>query len=167
MKRSSRLIDYAIWAAIGVAFVAVLRRRSSGPEEGSRAAPIDLPLVGEQGRFQLAEQQGKAVVVEVMASWCGACRRAAPVLAEAYRSLDPEQVTFVGVSLDDNMAEAAALKAKWAIPYDVALDNGSVARDYNVSLLPTVVVIGRDGTIRHVSSGVPSKSDIERWTAER
>lgn len=167
MKLPSRLIDYLVWAAIAAAFVVVVRRRSSGPEEGSRAAPIDLPVVGTERRFQLADQKGKAVVLEVFASWCGACQRATPVLAEAYRSHDPNRVSFIGVSLDDSPAEAAKLKATWGIPYDVALDNGSVARDYDVSLLPTVVVIGPDGLVRHTSTGVPSKSELERWLAER
>jgi thiol-disulfide isomerase/thioredoxin len=167
VKSRSRFIDYAIWAAIGIAFVVVLRRRSSGPEEGAVAAPINLPLVGNEGRFQLADQKGKPVVMEVFASWCGACERAAPVLAEVYRAHDPSRVKFIGISLDDDAREAAALKQRWGIPYDVALDNGSVARDYNIALLPTVIVIGSDGTVRHTSTGVPSKSDLERWIAER
>ncbi|HEY3499231.1 MAG TPA: TlpA disulfide reductase family protein [Polyangiaceae bacterium] len=167
MKIPGRFIDYAIWAAIGVAFLVVIRRRSSGPEEGARAAAIDLPLVGQEGRFKLADHRGKPVVLEVFASWCGACQRASPVLAEVYRAHDPNEVAFVGVSLDDTMAVAAGIKQRWGIPYSVALDNGSVARDYNVSLLPTLVVIGRDGLVRHTSTGVPSKAELERWIAER
>ena len=167
MKLPARFIDYAIWAAIGVAFFMVLRRRSSGPEEGARAAAIDLPVVGDGGRFRLADHQGKPVVLEVFASWCGACKRASPMLAEIYRAHDPKDVAFVGVSLDDNMADAAGIKERWGIPYPVALDNGSVARDYNVSLVPTLVVIGRDGLVRHSTTGVPSKAELERWIAER
>jgi thiol-disulfide isomerase/thioredoxin len=167
VKLKSRLIDYAIWAAIGVAFLVVLRRRSSGPEEGVIAPPINLPLVAAEGRFRLDEQKGKTVVLEVFASWCGACRRAMPVLAEAYRSHDPNQVKFIGVSLDENAEQAAELKREWGIPFDVALDNGSVARDYDVSLLPTVVVIGKDGRVRHTETGVPTKSDVDGWLSER
>lgn len=167
MKLSSRLVDWVIWAAIAGAAFVMIRRRSSGPEEGTRAAGIDLPLVGKSQRFKLEQAQGKPLVLEVFASWCGTCRRAAPVLAEAYRAHPASEVTFLGVSVDDSMRDATEAKERWGIPYDVALDDGSLARAYHVSLLPTVVFIGRDGVVRHTTTGVPSASELDAWIAER
>ena len=167
MKNRSRLLDYFIWAALGVAVVIAIKRHDSGPKTGVAAAAIDLPLVGSEGRFQLADQRGKTVVMEVFASWCGTCRRAAPALAEAYRTLPASQVKFVGVSVDDSLEAAAGAKERWGIPYDVAHDDGSVSRNYKVSLLPTVIVIGPDGMVKHASAGAPSPDDLARWVAER
>ncbi|HEV8549450.1 MAG TPA: TlpA disulfide reductase family protein [Polyangiaceae bacterium] len=167
MKLSSRTIDWIVWAAIAAVVVVLVRRRSSGPTEGSPAPRINLPLVGAEGRFDLAQAKGKPVVLEVFASWCGACRRSAPVLAEAYRDHPANDVEFLGVSIDESPAEAARAKERWGIPYAVALDDGSVSRGYKVSLLPTVVIIGRDGVVRHTTTGVPSKRELERWLAER
>lgn len=166
MKLSSRAIDWIVWAAIAVAVVMLVRRRSSGPTEGTRAPHIDLPLVGAEGRFNLEKVKGKPVVVEVFASWCGACRRSAPILAEAFRSHSRNEVEFLGVSIDDSPVEAARVKERWGIPYAVALDDGSVSRGYKVSLLPTVFVIGRDGTVRHTTTGVPSQAELADWIAE-
>ena len=167
MKLSSRVFDVVVWVAIGVVVVALVRRRSSGPSEGSVAPRINLPLVGATGRFDLEQVKGKPVVLEVFASWCGACRRSAPVLSEAFRAHSPNDVAFLGVSIDDSPDEAARAKATWGIPYDVAIDDGSVSRGYKVSLLPTVVVIGRDGVVRHTTTGVPSRAELDRWIAER
>jgi thiol-disulfide isomerase/thioredoxin len=167
VKLSSRVLDIVVWVAIAGVVVALVRRRSSGPAEGSRAARIDLPLVGAEGRFDLEQAKGKPVVLEVFASWCGACRRSAPVLSAAFREHSANDVTFLGVSIDESPAEAARAKENWGIPYDVALDDGSVSRGYHVSLLPTVVVIGRDGVVRHTTTGVPSRAELDRWIAER
>jgi thiol-disulfide isomerase/thioredoxin len=166
VKLRTRLLDWIIWAAIGVAAIVMIRRRNSGPTEGSTAPKIDLPLVGTSERFDLAAQRGKPVVLEVFASWCGTCRRAAPVLAEAYRAHPKTDVTFLGVSVDDSLKDAAGAKNRWGIPYDVALDDGSVSRGYKVSLLPTVIVIGKDGIVRHTTTGVPSNAELDRWIAE-
>jgi len=166
VKLPGRAVDWIIWAAIAGAAFVLLRRRSSGPAEGSLAPRIDLPVVGSSGRFDLAKEHGKPVVLEVFASWCGACRRAAPVLAKAHRAHAGGDVKFVGVSLDDSLDDALHAKERWAIPYDVALDDGSVSRGYKVSLLPTLVVIGRDGVVRHTTTGVPSMSELEGWLAE-
>ena len=56
-----------------------------------------------------------------------------------------------------------AAKDQWGIPYDVAQDDGSVARAYHVARLPTVIVIGADGRVRHASTGSASSADIGRW----
>ncbi len=165
MKLPSRAIDWIVWAAIAAVIVVLVRRRSSGPAEGTRAAHIDLPLVGAEGRFDLAQVRGKPVVLEVFASWCGACRRSAPVLAEAYQT-HKANAEFIGVSIDESPVEALKAKERWGIPYAVALDDGTVARGYQVSLLPTVIVIGRDGMVRHTTTGVPSSSELASWIAE-
>jgi thiol-disulfide isomerase/thioredoxin len=167
VKLPPRALDWIVWTAIAGAAFVVIRRRSSGPNEGSPAPRIDLPLVGKSERFELDKERGKPVVLEVFASWCGTCRRAAPVLAEAYRSHSADQVAFLGVSVDDSPGDAARAKERWHIPYDVALDDGSVQRGYKVSLLPTVVVIGPDGIVRHATTGVPSSGQLDAWIAER
>jgi thiol-disulfide isomerase/thioredoxin len=167
VKLPRRALDWLVWAAIGGAAFVMLRRRDSGPAEGSSAPSINLPLVGKAERFELDKARGKPVVLEVFASWCSTCRRAAPVLAEAYRSHPANDVAFLAVSVDDSLGEAERAKERWGIPYDVALDDGSVQRGYKVSLLPTVVVIGRDGVVRHTTTGVPSSKELDAWIAER
>lgn len=167
MKLPTKLLDWIIWLAIGGAAFVLIRRHNSGPAEGTAAPEINLPLVGTSARFDLAKERGKPVVLEVFASWCGVCRRAAPVLAQAYRAHPSSDVRFLGVSVDDSLGDAARAKDHWGIPYDVALDDGSVSRGYKVSLLPTLVVIGRDGVVRHTTTGVPSSDELERWLAER
>jgi thiol-disulfide isomerase/thioredoxin len=162
---SSRYVDYAIWAALGVGLLYFMHARSSGPEEGTTAAPFELGLANRDGTFKLAEQRGKPVVMEVFASWCGACKRATPGLAEAFRE-HGDKATFIGVSVDDRREDVVAAKNGWGIPFDVAQDDGSVARGYKVSRLPTVIVIGADGVVRHVSTGGASPNEIGRWIGE-
>jgi thiol-disulfide isomerase/thioredoxin len=142
-----------------------MHARSSGPEEGTTAAPFELGLANRDGTFKLAEQRGKPVVMEVFASWCGACKRATPGLAEAFRE-HGDKATFIGVSVDDRREDVVAAQSGWGIPFDVAQDDGSVAREYKVSRLPTVIVIGADGVVRHVSTGGASASEIGRWIGE-
>jgi len=161
----SRLVDYAIWAALAGVFVLVLMRKSSGPDTGQTAAPIDLPLLVKDGRFRLDQEPGKPVLVELFASWCGACRRAAPAFADAYQD-HGQRVRFVGVMVDDDADAARQAVQSWNIPYDVALDNGGVARAYKVELLPTVVLIDGQGMVRRGWTGAPSRSQLETWLTE-
>jgi thiol-disulfide isomerase/thioredoxin len=161
VKPSLRWLDYAIWVALGVGLLYLLHARASGPDEGTIATPFELRLANRDGTFRLADQRGKPVVIEVFASWCGACRRATPPLAEAYRE-HGDKATFIGVSVDQRLEDVVAAKEQWGIPYDVAQDDGSVARAYHVSRLPTVIVIGADGVVRHAATGAATSEDIAR-----
>ncbi len=142
-------------------------QRSSGPKEGSVAAAFDLPLAGQPGRVSLAAQKGKPVLMEVFASWCSACKRTSPHLVEAWRAHHQENVTFLAVSVDEDAAAAGRIKQDWQLPFDVALDDGTVSRGYDISLLPTLIYIDAQGTVRHATAGAASRGDLEDWLTER
>lgn len=162
----SRVTDWVIYACIGGLLLVLVQRGNQGPKPGTTAHAFDLTLVDGAGQFRLAEQRGKPVLMEVFASWCGACQSAAPMLQDVYRDAQQSGVVVVGVSIDDDARDAQGVKQSWGIPYPVALDDGSVKRAYGVSLVPTFVLIDRDGTIKEVSSGVPSRRTLSRWFAE-
>ena len=144
----------------------LVTRSASGPSEGSAAKSFQLPLASGNGMFRLDEHRGKPVLVEVFASWCGACQRAAPMVGEVYREAQNSGVVFVGVSVDDDADAAKRAQETWPIAYPVVVDDGRVQKAYGVSLLPTFVLIDRDGTIKRVSTGVPSRRTLSRWLAE-
>ncbi len=166
-EKLSELLRYAALAGCVYVLASQWAHHSSGPKEGSRAAGFDLPLVGEAGRISLASQKGKSVVMEVFASWCSVCKRSSPGLVEAWRAHRHDNVTFLAVSVDEDTAAARRTKADWNIPFDVAIDDGSVAKGYRISLLPTLIYIDERGMVRHASAGATSRSDLEAWIAER
>ena len=161
-------IDVVIYAALAALAAMFISRKMSGPAEGEPAAHFDLPLVGADAgqRFRLADQRGKPVLIEVFAAWCGACRRSAPALVEAYKSQAGKNVSFVGVSVDASQDDALRVKRDWGIPYDVVLDDGSVSKRYNIEVLPTFILVGGDGVVKHVATGVQSRDDISDWISE-
>jgi len=163
----SRAFDWVLYAALAGTALVFVSRKMSGPDEGEQAAHFDLPVVGESGaRFRLDEHRGKAVLVEVFAGWCGACRRAAPAVADAWKKHGRDRVHFLGVSVDGSAEEALRVKREWQIPYDVAVDDGTLSKSYRIEALPTFVLIGRDGLVQRVSTGAPSRSELEGWLTD-
>ena len=165
-SKLSRLTDWIIYACIAGLLLVLVTRSGQGPKVGTLAQSFDLQLASGAGKFRLEEQRGKPVLMEVFASWCGACENAAPMLGELYQDARQSGVVLVGVSIDDDVRDAQRVQQSWPIPYPVALDDGSVKRAYGVSLVPTFVLIDRDGTIKQVSSGVPSRRTLSRWLSE-
>lgn len=163
----SRVLDWSLYAGVAALALLFVTRKFSGPSEGKPAAAFDLPVVDKPGeRFRLAEHRGKPVLVEVFASWCGACKRAAPALRQAWERHGKENVAFVAISIDGTSEELTAIKREWGIPYEVVLDDGSISKKYGIEVLPTFVLVDSEGVVRHVATGAPSGSDIDEWIRE-
>lgn len=169
-RKSEGIPSWLRWAALLVAvviFVRTLSGRGQGLAEGTVAPQFSLASTKAEGeRIDLAALRGKPVLVEVMASWCGYCKRSAPMLAEASQVARKREVAFVAVSMDQTLEEARGAAESWRIPYPVALDDGSFSRAYGVSSLPTVIVIDEVGVVRHVGVGAPSAAGVEAWLAD-
>ena len=50
--------------------------------------------------MDLRDYEGKVVLVNFWATWCGPCRYEIPALVEMSNEYDPEQVAIIGISLD-------------------------------------------------------------------
>jgi thiol-disulfide isomerase/thioredoxin len=125
---------------------------------------LSLPVVAGQGERSVGPGE-KPLLIEVFASWCETCRRAAPGVSQVYRQ-HSQEVDFVAVSVDDLPDAAAGAKQSWPIPYPVAHDaNRAFSRAYGIKVLPTFILIGQDGLIKKVHHGAASSSRLEGWIA--
>jgi thiol-disulfide isomerase/thioredoxin len=165
-SKLSKAVDWALYAGVAGLFGLLITRGESGPRTGTEAKAFQLPLADASGSFSLSEHRGKPVLLEVFASWCGACEHAAPMVDEVYKDAQKQGVVFVGVSVDNDARAAERVKREWPISYPVAVDDGRVQKAYGVSLLPTFVLIDKDGSIKRVSTGVPSRRTLSRWLSE-
>ena len=115
----------------------------------SAAAP-DFALASIAGsNYRLSEYRGEVVALLFWASWCGDCRRELERFERLRRTYGNVGFVVLGVSLDDEPAQARALAAAAALGYPVLSDPGKeVARTYRVDDLPLIVLIDRNGVVR-------------------
>src|SRR6478736_8996074 len=94
---------------------------------GAPAPDFDLARIGgAEGspRVRLSELRGKVVVVDFWATWCKPCKESFP----AYQKLSNEKpdVTFVGVSIDEDPANIPAFLEETHATFPVVWDEGQV-----------------------------------------
>ena len=95
---------------------------------------------------------GKVWVLNVWASWCGACRDEHPVLVGfAKKGLAP----IYGLNYKDQRAEASSWLQQFGNPYTDSLfdPDGRIGIDYGVYGVPETFVIDRAGVIRYKHIG--------------
>lgn len=101
----------------------------------------------EGDRVALSSLRGGPVLVNFFASTCTPCITEMPDLETVHKELG-DQVTFLGLALQDRPEEALALVARTGITYRTAQDkDASVITALGGTSLPTTVLLDADGTI--------------------
>lgn len=136
---------------------------------GAAAIPINLP--DPAGRMHaLDEWQGKLVVLNFWASWCGPCREEMPLLDRTQQRLAARGVQVIGIAADSGDATRAFLH-RHPVGYPILIDDPDVGEQGDVSLaygnsrnvLPYSVLIGRDGRILAQRFGNFSEASLDAW----
>lgn len=161
-----RLVVVVFAMIIAIAYVPRLFGNGCGRMTGKDAPAFTANLVlnGEPGKEKLAltELRGKVVVLDFWATWCGPCRAEAPIMNALYQRHKSEGVVVVGVNTDDEDGNAARYAKERGLTFPIAYDaDRSAARAYNVTSLPTLVVISKTGKVVAFRSGVTSDSELE------
>jgi peroxiredoxin len=132
------------------------------PSHAALAAP-DFTLRRVDGKnLRLAEQRGQVVMVNFWATWCGPCRVEMPHLNKLHEKYHASGFLLLGVNVDEDAAKAAGAATQWGIRFPVLHDaQKSVVRAYQVSSMPSTVLIDRDGKLRYVHRGYRDGYEVE------
>ena len=109
----------------------------------------------------LAGLRGTPVVVNVWASWCGPCRREAPLLASAHEAYG-DRVRFIGVDILDERDSARAFMREYRWTYPSVYDPSGAIRD-GLGLLgqPVTLFYDASGALVDTWSGPLSQQVLD------
>ena len=104
--------------------------------------------------LRLGEQRGRVVLVNFWATWCGPCRQEMPHMNRLYEKYRSSGFVLLGVNVDEDPRNAAGVAAKLGVKFPVLLvTDKKVSKLYDLSTMPSTVLIDRDGRVRFLHRG--------------
>ncbi len=155
-----------VWGTVPLVVVCVLivlfalgfdrnPRAIPSPLIGKAVPAFSLATMNDPGaRMTPAGLAGKAVLINVFASWCVACTEESSTL----RWLADRGVAIYGLDYSDTRPRARAWLAKWGNPYRKVLfdPSGKAGISFGIWGVPETFVVDASGHIRHKFTGIIS-----------
>ena len=124
------------------------------PSIGSPAP--DFRLMDLHGKaVSLSDYQGKVVLLNFWATWCGPCRIEMPAMEDLYRSMQPKGLEILAVSVDQQgTAVTRPFQEAMGLSFPILHDQDyQVGLTYGARTLPMTFAIDRRGVIRQLVFG--------------
>lgn len=147
---------------------------SPTPSESVPAPPSEQPtnlapdfealtLSGE--KIFLSDLKGKMVILNFWATWCPPCKEEIPEL-NSFWEKNKDKVAFLGIEIMEPREEIEQYLRENSILYPIVVDSEqkeSISNLYHISLVPTTVIIGKNGEIVNVILGSTTASALASY----
>jgi thiol-disulfide isomerase/thioredoxin len=126
-------------------------QRQPAPDVTLPVLQSDAALASGVTELSLVDLQGRVVVVNFWASWCGPCRIEQPDLNTVHALLPDTEVVLIGVNIEDAEANALAHLAEFDVPYlslfDPVNELASRFSGIGARTIPTTLLLDAEGRV--------------------
>ena len=134
--------------------------------------PLVMKFTAVDGQeVDLAKLEGKVVLIDFWATWCGPCRAELPNVKAAYERLHPKGFEIVGISFDKSKKDLQTFTAKekmsWPQYFDGLYWDNKVGKKYGVEGIPTMWLVDKKGNLREMDAREKLTERVEKLLAEK
>jgi thiol-disulfide isomerase/thioredoxin len=139
----------------------VPKRSSEYPPVNSAVAGADIKRL-DGTTFKVADKQGKVVLLNMWATWCGPCRQEMPELVKLQDEYREKGFEVIGLNTDDEEAAkisefSASMKLNYELVWADSKLQNELLKISKFGGIPQSFLIDRDGNLRGVfTSANPS-----------
>jgi thiol-disulfide isomerase/thioredoxin len=99
-------------------------------------------------KFNLDDMQGRVVLIDFWATWCGPCNEELPHLAKIVKQFAGQPLVVISISVDKDEAKWKQFVTQHEMTWIQYRDaDGSIARSFGNELIPSYYMIGSDGVM--------------------
>jgi peroxiredoxin len=131
---------------------------------GNREGPApEFRLPARAGdEVALSGLRGQVVMINFWASWCGPCRKEMPFLDQIYQRYHALGFVMLGVNVEQDSAAAEGWLKDTPVTFPILFDRrNEVSKLYDVTAMPSTVIVDRQGHLRYVHYGYTPGTENE------
>jgi thiol-disulfide isomerase/thioredoxin len=103
---------------------------------------------------EMPQLEGKVVLVDFWASWCGPCKGSFPVLDRLQEKYGDRGFVIVGVSVDEDAEAMRTFLVNHPVDFATVRDaDQKLVAAAGIRSMPTSFMLDRDGVIRSIHNG--------------
>jgi peroxiredoxin len=159
MRTLTSALSFASAVVMAVSLAACATVPKSSVVLGQPMMPAAFAL-SDGGELRLEETRGDVVLLVFFTTWCPATRNTLRALEEIRARNAANGLTVIAVGEGESAAEVSNFAINLGVRARVAFDAGGiVASQLGLPTVPAVIIIARDGTVRHVHAGYHGEED--------
>jgi peroxiredoxin len=121
----------------------------------------------EGHKVRLADYDGKAMIIEFWATWCGPCRDSIPEMNELNKKFLGKNAIVLGISVDEGSSAAqkvSSFASEYGVEYRVLLDDSNTSAAYGVMNIPVLFILDRKHTVvkKYIGFSPGMSEDLSR-----
>jgi cytochrome c biogenesis protein CcmG/thiol:disulfide interchange protein DsbE len=152
-------------AVVAAGIVAWTGMAMTDTDVHAEAANLDFTLKDMHGAdVRLADFRGRPIIMNFWATWCGPCKAEIPALVALTDQYRDQQLTVLGISVDDAPEDLRPFASAFKINYPVlvGLGHDRLQETYDaVMWVPITWFIRPDGTVHLKHQGPATKEWFE------
>lgn len=114
---------------------------------------VSLPVAGTEEVWVSADHKGHPVLVAVMASYCGWCKRSLSALETANNEFKDKGVEVIGIYVDDDEEAVKQIIKDYDLKSTILYKGGQTAQDLMVQGFPHIMLFDKDHDLVRLWSG--------------
>ncbi|WP_126971551.1 TlpA family protein disulfide reductase [Gynurincola endophyticus] len=130
-------------------------------------APQIAAQTKEGVRFDFRAYEGKYLLIDVWASWCGPCLKAFPELKKLYKEYTSKKFDIIGVSIDNSAGQWQNTVEKHGLAWKQYHAPGNfkspVVDAWGIDALPSTFLINPKGEIEMID---PSPKQLKKFLSK-
>lgn len=136
-----------------------------------KTKPLELKFTAVDGReVDLAKLQGKVVLIDFWATWCGPCVAELPNVLKAYKELHPKGFEIVGISLDEDKAALEAFVKErgmeWPQYFDGKGWENAISTKHGITSIPAMWLVNKKGIVVSTNARGDLEEKVSKLLAE-
>ena len=160
----NKSVTFILVVVVGITALLFAGKFLSHSKDAGLAPDFNLPVLqGAEGKtLQLSSLKGKAVLINLWATWCEPCKIEMPWLVELQKKYGDQGFVVLGVAQDDATdQEVLAFAQKMKLNYPILRGNNRMNDLYPSQGLPLSVYVDRSGKVVQRVVGLVSESVME------